>query len=215
MYDHSLHRGRKHFCRYCLHAFITEEMLKHHIKDCLKINGTQTIKMPKKDEYVKFKNFERKIKSPFMIYADFLSILVPELKYSNPTEAYTNKYQKHVACSYGYKLVCVDDKFSKPFKSYLGKDAVYIFISSMIEESKYCIDVIKKHFNKEFVMTKEDNEDFKNSTKSCICGNDYVDIDVKVRDNCYITRKYRGSAHGDCNINVKLNHKISVVLCKN
>ena len=34
--------------------------------------------MPKKDEYFKFKNFERKIKSPFMIYADFVIILVPE-----------------------------------------------------------------------------------------------------------------------------------------
>ena len=32
-----------------------------------------------------------------------------------------------------------------------------------IEESKYCSDVIKKHFNKELVMTKEDNEDFENS----------------------------------------------------
>ena len=42
-----------------------------HIKDCFKINGKQMIKLPKKDEYVKFKNFERKIKSPFMIYADF------------------------------------------------------------------------------------------------------------------------------------------------
>ena len=30
----------------------------------------------------------------------------------------------------------------------------------MIEESKYCSDVMKKHFNKELVMTKEDNEDF-------------------------------------------------------
>ena len=24
MYDHTLHRGRKHFCDYCLHAFVTE-----------------------------------------------------------------------------------------------------------------------------------------------------------------------------------------------
>ena len=31
----------------------------------------------------------------------------------NPNESYTNKYQKHVACNYGYKLVCTDDKFSK------------------------------------------------------------------------------------------------------
>ena len=34
--------------------------------------------MPKKGKYVKFKNYERKIKSPFIIYAGFESILVPE-----------------------------------------------------------------------------------------------------------------------------------------
>ena len=60
-------------------------------------------------------------------------------------------------------------------------------------------------------MTKEDNEDFKNSTKCCICDNDYIDNDVKVRDHCLITEKYRGSAYRDCNINLKLNHKIPVV----
>ena len=61
MYDHSLHRGRKHFCCYCLHVFITEEILKRHIKDCFKINRKQTIERPKKDEHFKFKNFERKL----------------------------------------------------------------------------------------------------------------------------------------------------------
>ena len=34
--------------------------------------------LPKKGEYVRFKNYVRKIKSPFVIYADFESILVPE-----------------------------------------------------------------------------------------------------------------------------------------
>ena len=47
MYDHLLHRGRKHFRCYCLHAFIAEEVLKCHIKDCFNINGKQTIKMPR------------------------------------------------------------------------------------------------------------------------------------------------------------------------
>ena len=117
IYNHSLHRERKHFCRYCLHDFITEEILKRHIKDCLKINGKQTIKMPKKGEYVKFKNFERKIKSPIMIYEDFESIVLPEDNgKQDPHKSYTSKYQKHVACSYGYKLLCVDDEFSSPFK---------------------------------------------------------------------------------------------------
>ena len=50
----------------------------------------------------------------------------------NTDESYANKYQKHVACSYGYNLVCVDNKFTKPFKSYLGKDAVHSCVSSMI-----------------------------------------------------------------------------------
>ena len=46
-----------------------------------------------------------------MIYADFESILVPEdNEKQNPVEYHTNKYQKHVTCSYGYKLVCVDNK---------------------------------------------------------------------------------------------------------
>ena len=77
-----------------------------------------------------------------MIYADFESILVPEdNRKQNPDETYTNKSQKHVACTYSYKLVCVDDKFSKSFKSYLGKDVVFNFINSKIEERKYCSNI--------------------------------------------------------------------------
>ena len=78
MYDHILHHGRKHFCRYCLHAFSTEEILKNHIKDCFKINAKQRTIMPRKGEFVNFKNNERIIKSPLIIYADFESILMPE-----------------------------------------------------------------------------------------------------------------------------------------
>ena len=91
MYDHTLHHRRKHFCCYCLQAFSSEEILKSHIKDWFKINGKQRIIMPKKGEYIKFKNFERLIKSPFIIYADFESILVPENNgKQNPNEFYTN-----------------------------------------------------------------------------------------------------------------------------
>ena len=123
-----------------------------------------------------------------MIYADFEIVLIPEDNgKQNPNECYTNKFQKHVACSYGYKLVFLDDQFSKSFKSNLIEDAVYNFISSMGKEIKYCSDVMKKHLNKELVMTKEDNEDFENSTKCSICDNDYIDTDVKVRDHCHIT----------------------------
>ena len=98
-----------------------------------------------------------------MIYAGFESNLVPEdNEKQNPNESYTNKCQEHVACSYGYKLVGVDDKFSKPLKSCLDEDAICSFINSMIEESKYCSDVMEKDFNKELVMTEGDNKNFQN-----------------------------------------------------
>ena len=43
-----------------------------------------------------------------MIYSDFESILVPEDNLiQNPEESFTSKYQKYVACSYGYKLACI------------------------------------------------------------------------------------------------------------
>ena len=62
MYDYTLLRGKKHFCCYCLQAFRTSEKLKCCIKDCFKINGKQTIKMPKKGEYIKTEKFWKKNK---------------------------------------------------------------------------------------------------------------------------------------------------------
>lgn len=37
----------------------------------------------------------------------------------------------------------------------VGQDAVHKFISSRVKESTYCSHMMKKHFNKEFVLTKE------------------------------------------------------------
>ena len=123
-----------------LQAFNIEEIIQFHINDCFKIDGKQRIRMPKQGEYVRFKNSERKIKLPFMIHADFESILVLENhEKQNITETCMNKFLK----TYCLQL-CVDDTLSKPLKSYLGKDVVCNFYNGMTEESKYCSDVLKK-----------------------------------------------------------------------
>ena len=105
---------------HCIAAFTTEEVLKRHIKDSFKINGKETINMPKKGEYVKFKNFERKRKSPLVIYADFESILAPEDNgKQNPN---INKYQKQISLTNTSKyqkllLVYIKKTISKSLKS--------------------------------------------------------------------------------------------------
>ena len=45
-------------------------------------------------------------------------------------------------------ILAPEDKFSEPFKLYLGKDSIYNFISSIIKESKCCIDLIKNVLKK-------------------------------------------------------------------
>ena len=94
----------------------------------------------------------RKIKSPFMNYDDFESVLVPENNgKQNPDESYTNEYQNYVSCSFGYKLVRVDDLLRKPLKSIKVK---MLFLSlSLISSKKGNIvsRVMKKHVRKNFL----------------------------------------------------------------
>ena len=65
MYNQTLNHERKHFCCYSLQSFTTAKILEKH-NDCFKKNGKQIIKMAKKGENVKFKNYTRNIKSVFI-----------------------------------------------------------------------------------------------------------------------------------------------------
>ena len=115
-----------------------------------KINGKQMIKIPNKGQCVRFKSYERKLKQPFIIFAHFESILQSlNNGKQNPNIFYTNKYQKYVGCSYGYTLlVCLNNKLNRTFKLYLGVNAVYHCINSMIKTSKYYTCIMNKNCNK-------------------------------------------------------------------
>ena len=44
------------------------------------------------------------------------------------------KYQDHVPCSFGYKFVCIDNKFTIPIVVFRGKNAAYKFIEEIPKE---------------------------------------------------------------------------------
>ena len=50
----------------------------------------------------------------------------------------TEKYHEHVPCSYAYKVVCVDDRFTNLIVVFRGKNAAYEFIKAIFQEHKYC-----------------------------------------------------------------------------
>ena len=224
MYNQSKHKERKHFCMYCLQCFSSERILANHVNNCLTINGVQAINMPKQGENIlKFNNFHKQLPVPFVMYADFEAITKKvqgckqseEMEKDKDRRSYTEAYQTHEDCGYGYKVICCyDDKYSKYTSIYRGENAVYKFMEKMLEEVEYCKAVIKKHFNKPLVMTEVDEQRFKNMDGCHICGEKYTDKDVCVRDHCHITGKFRGSAHQECNLKLRIkpeNLKIPVI----
>ena len=65
-------------------------------------------------------------------------------------------------------MVCIDDRFSKPIVVFRGENAAYEFIKGVLEEYKYCKKAMKKHFNKNLIISKE-VEQFQSSKSCWIC----------------------------------------------
>ena len=211
MYNKTKHKERKHFCMYCLQCLSSKEHLEKHKVDCIEINGKQAIEMPEPGSTIEFTNYRKELPAHFVIYADFEAI-TEKVGEKAPQKSHTKQYQKHTDCGYGYKVVCCyDDKFSKPIKVFRGEKAVHKFMEDMLAEVKYCQKVVKTHFSKPLEMTDEDEESFQRAKECHICMIPYITGDVKVRDHCHITGKYRGSAHQECNLNYSLTNKIPVV----
>ena len=210
MFNASKHGNKKWFRMRCLQHFSGEIVLERHKDDCLVVNGEQKVKLD--SGYVEFKNYANKLRVPFKIYADFECILKKcDNARGSCDISWSVKENDHVSCGFGYKVVCVDDRFSKEVVVYRGKDCVSRFISCIIDEYEYCKSVYKDYFSKSLIMSTEEEEMFQNACSCWICGKLFDLMDEKVRDHCHVSGKFRGAAHFSCNANFKISKKVPVV----
>ena len=78
-------------------------------------HDAQRIEVPEAGSTLKFKNYNRSMRVPFVMYADFESFLKPVSGCQpSPTESYTNKIRKHTPSSFCYHIKCFDDSLYKP-----------------------------------------------------------------------------------------------------
>ena len=103
-------------------------MLIKYKENCLSINGKQSV-------IIESENYFKQIPVSFKIYADFECNLKGVECYEG---CYTKKYQDHISCSFAYKVVCVDDRFTKRIVVYRGEKAAYEFIKAIFKGYKYC-----------------------------------------------------------------------------
>ena len=133
MFHETKNKNKKYFCKSCLKCFSSKNVLTKYEKVCLIINGAQSVKLEK--GRIEFKNYFKQIPVPFKIYADFEWNLESVESYEG---SYSKKYQDHIPCSFAYKLVCVDDKFTKPIVVFRGENAAYEFVKVIFKEYHYC-----------------------------------------------------------------------------
>ena len=74
----------------------------------------------------------------------------------------------------------------------------------MLEEVQHCKGIVNERFNKPLKMTENEELCFKLMDKCHICGEKYTDKDVRVRDHCHVAERFRGSAHQECNLKLRI-----------
>ena len=161
MFNKTRNKNNKHFCECCLQCFSCKEILIEHKIDCLVINGKQSVKL--KSSSIRFKNHSKQIPVPFKIYADFeciLKVVDCDIIECNSNISCTKKYQDHIPCSFAYKVVCIDNKFSKKVVLYSGKNAVKKFFKSILSEYNYCKRVLKNILTKVLSCQQRKKKDF-------------------------------------------------------
>ena len=190
-------------CKKCFNHFSKNEMLQKHILYCSN-NETVCVNMPKPKTMLHFKNYDKKLPVPFVVYADFECFTKPMNTCSpNPKDSYNYNYQKHEPSGFCFYIKGVVDILFEPIiytKKKEDEDISKIFVEKLVK-------VTNKLYNDFYIhplplrLTKQEQISFDEAEKCHICSKELHDD--RVRDHCHFTGKYRGAAHKDCNFKCK------------
>ena len=209
------HKGKTHICLNCFNTFSLEKSFKEHTEICLS-NEAVKIEMPKKGSCIEFDKHVKKLKVPFVIYADFESYTerVTENGVYDDTQSYTKKYQKHTPSGFCYYIVYRGGIYKNPVV-YTGGNVAEEFCKQLEMETR---DIYDKYFKNVVPMkiTRVELDEWRQTNVCHICektisGSDNSGDNIKVKDHCHLTGKYRGAAHQDCNLKYKEPSFIPVV----
>ena len=203
------HKSARLFCNRCLNSFWTKKSLEKHLEYC-QSNEAVKIEMPVDEDgnpiYTAFKDFNRKMRVPFVVYADF-ECFTEKIDTCSPEESrsFTNQYQKHRPSGFSYLIKCFDDNiFPSELVQYTAEspdeEISQMFIESLESDIKKIYNRFK--FPKKVEITPKDRINYKSATHCHICEGELGDD--KVLDHCHLTGKYRGAAHNECNLNYRI-----------
>ena len=130
--QNSNHKESQHFCSNCLQGVKTSESRDNHYESCIS-NESVRIEMPTKNPIVSYSNGQHQFKIPFVMYADFESILEPIQGVSNdPNISSTVGVNSHKPSGWCLQSKFAYGKVKRPTTHYRGPDCVEKFCEKII-----------------------------------------------------------------------------------
>ena len=166
--------------------------------------------MPHKKPIIEYSDGQFQFKVPFIIYADFESILEPiQGPGNNPRKPSTCGVNIHTPSGWCAYSKFAYGKVTNLLKEYRGKDCVSKFCQHIIAEARHLYDSFPEKPMEP--LTKAQLKEYKHVTECHICFKTFREGNRKVRDHCHYNGKYRGAAHSLCNLQYKIPSYIPVV----
>ena len=185
----------------CLNHFGSEHILENHMEWCSKHDHLCHVYPNVKTNTEFFKQYQRKHRIPFVVYANFKCLLPP---IDNKIGNGTTQYQHHLPSRFCYTITCVDDSIYK-LKTVLytmeneDEDIGKKFVESLESDLKKVSEILTT--NVPVKMTDGDKTAYQQAKTCYACGLGLKED--RVRDICHLTGKYRGAAHSKCNLKMK------------
>ncbi|XP_057297643.1 uncharacterized protein LOC130628676 [Hydractinia symbiolongicarpus] len=195
------------YCLNCLQAFPTIESRDKHYTYC-KENEAVKITMPsEKEKWLYYQDGQCQFMVPFVIYADFESLLI--LMKENARDTKTKKLNKHEPCGWTTYSTFAYGSVPDPLAVYRGEDCVKKFVDHLVDEVKRFYNTYSQQDM--LPLTEVLKREHDSATSCHICMKPFNDENRKVRDHCHYTGLCRGAAHNTCNLKYRIPNHIPVI----
>lgn len=135
-------KRKKQFCPRCVSVVNTGKSMQEHVsKECFRLNGTRIKFPPERNCKVSFKNFNARQPLPFVIFADYESVLDKETGL-------------HIGCGYTLKIICRENpQYTRKSIVYRGEGASWKLLTELNKIQK---EIVRLIYSKKYVTADRD-----------------------------------------------------------
>lgn len=166
-------------------------------------------------KWLKFKNYAKQLKAPFVIYADteaYLRRMDAGGENIFNENCATSAYQEHISYNIGYYFKCAyDDNLSYYRSSRNNLGCIDWFISELEQIAMEVAEILSDEVPMR-ELTLEEERAFQDPAAVChICQRPFEEGEKRIHDHSHLNGDYRGVSHNACNLLYQETREIPII----